>query len=281
MDTVNLLGLTFDDLDVAQAVQILRGRARGSRFSYVVTPNADHIARLRRQPRLAQVYESALLCLLDSRAVHQAATWLGLAAPRVATGADLVAELLSALEPQMVAVIGMQEDEVAALRARYPELHFAHHAPPQNLLQDRLAFRRARDFAVRTNARFTFIALGSPLQELLAYAIALQPASTGTGLCIGSALEYCAGSAARAPGWMRRNGLEWAHRLAREPVRLARRYLVQDPPVFFELMAAFFSQRVRRLPPGQLPRSMPDAISARGPYQPPRPLRLQKIQDAG
>jgi exopolysaccharide biosynthesis WecB/TagA/CpsF family protein len=281
METVNLLGLTFDDLDVGEAVQILRGRPRAARFSYVVTPNADHIARLRRQPRLAQLYESALLCLLDSRAIHQAATWLGVPVPPVATGADLAAELLVALEPQTVAIIGMREAEVAALRARYPDLQFAHHAPPKNLLQDRLAFRRARDFAVRANARFTFIALGSPLQELLAYAIALQPHSTGTGLCIGSALEYCAGTAVRAPGWMRSHGLEWAYRLAREPVRLAGRYLVQDPPVFWELMAAFFSQRARQSPPDEPSRSMPAAISARGPYQPPRPLRLQKIQDAG
>jgi UDP-N-acetyl-D-mannosaminuronic acid transferase (WecB/TagA/CpsF family) len=36
---------------------------------------------------------------------------------------------------------------------------------------------------------------------------------------------------------MRRHGLEWAHRLAHDPLRLAGRYLISDPVVFFALIA--------------------------------------------
>ena len=68
--------------------------------------------------------------------------------------------------------------------------------------------------AVREAAAFTLIALGSPIQEMLAYAIWLQPGSTGCGLCIGAALEFLSGAKRRAPVWMQRAGMEWIFRLA-------------------------------------------------------------------
>jgi N-acetylglucosaminyldiphosphoundecaprenol N-acetyl-beta-D-mannosaminyltransferase len=46
---------------------------------------------------------------------------------------------------------------------------------------------------------------------------------------IGAALDFLAGRARRAPRVVSRAGLEWLWRLAREPRRLWRRYLVQDP----------------------------------------------------
>jgi UDP-N-acetyl-D-mannosaminuronic acid transferase (WecB/TagA/CpsF family) len=45
-------------------------------------------------------------------------------------------------------------------------------------------------------------------------------------------LQFLSGRVKRAPRWMRRARLEWLHRLAQEPLRLARRYLVDDMAVF-------------------------------------------------
>ncbi|MDR3519978.1 MAG: WecB/TagA/CpsF family glycosyltransferase [Acidocella sp.] len=221
--------------------ELLR-RPRALRFAYIVTPNADHLTRLKRQPQLRLVYDAAWLRLLDSKFIWHAARILRQPVPPVATGADIAAALLSRLTAQTVAIIGMQPAVLTALQQRYPHLTFAHHVPPQNLLNDQLGFRRARDFAVSTNARFTFIALGSPLQEILAYAIASQPNALGLGLCTGSALEFCAGTQARAPAWMRSAGLEWLHRLARNPRRLARRYLIDDPPILAALVKQTWRQ---------------------------------------
>ena len=186
-----------------------------------------------------------MLCLLDSRFIAQLARPLGLPCPEVITGADLAAELLAQMQGS-VAVIGLDARAVAALAARYPRVTFLHHQPPQRLLHNQAAFGAARDFAATANADFTFIALGSPLQELLAYSIAQDPRGSGIGLCIGAALEFCAGITPRAPAWMRRAGLEWLHRLAREPLRLAPRYLLQDPEIIFALLA-FKAQSKRSL----------------------------------
>jgi len=235
MVSIKLLGLHFDNLNVAETVARLLDRNPTAPFAYVVTPNTDHFARLRKIPALVPVYEAAWLCLLDSRVIFNLARFFGVPAPQVATGTDVTALLLSSLRQQDVAIIGFNAEHLPALQERCPTANFILHTPPMNLLYDRAAFAEARDFAVRTNARFTLIGLGSPLQEMLAQAIAAHPDATGTGLCIGAGLEFCAGVKKRAPLWMQRAGLEWLHRLVRNPWRMVRRYLIDDPPVLLSL----------------------------------------------
>jgi N-acetylglucosaminyldiphosphoundecaprenol N-acetyl-beta-D-mannosaminyltransferase len=48
-------------------------------------------------------------------------------------------------------------------------------------------------------------------------------------LGIGASLDFIAGVTKRSPEWMSNNGLEWLYRLATEPRRLWRRYLLRDP----------------------------------------------------
>jgi exopolysaccharide biosynthesis WecB/TagA/CpsF family protein len=242
---ISLLGLEFDDCSLGAAVTQLLARPAGAPFAYVVTPNADHFSRLLRIPRLAMIYRESLLCLLDSQLIANIARLFRIERPRVVTGVALTAALLDRLAGQRVAVIGMRRPDLAFLKIRYPEIEFVHHLPPMGLLDDPIAFRRARDFGVQAGTAFTFIALGSPVQELLAYAIVARRSATRVGLCVGAALEYCAGAKPRAPEWMQRAGLEWLHRLAHAPVALAGRYLLDDPPVLFALVAGAWKQRTQ------------------------------------
>ena len=196
---IQLLGVEFDNASLQAIVEQILSRPHGAHFAYVVTPNADHIARLQRIPHLGVVYQSAMLCLLDSQLIGNCARHLGLAPPNVVTGADLTHALLARLYDARVAVICMQPNAFAALAARYPQIEFLHYNPPMGLLNNALAFNAARDFVRDNPTPFTFIALGSPVQELLAYAIAAQGGASGIGLCIGSGLAFCAGTARRAP----------------------------------------------------------------------------------
>ena len=66
---VRLLGLDFADVDAPHAAELLARRPADEPFGYVVTPNADHLVRLHRQPRLAPLYVDAMLRLMDSRVV--------------------------------------------------------------------------------------------------------------------------------------------------------------------------------------------------------------------
>jgi N-acetylglucosaminyldiphosphoundecaprenol N-acetyl-beta-D-mannosaminyltransferase len=100
------------------------------------------------------------------------------------------------------------------------------------LRNDPAALASAAAFVAATRARFTFLAVGSPQQELLAAAIAARGDASGVGLCVGAAVEFVIGERQRAPRIMQRLSLEWAFRLAAEPRRMWRRYLVTGPRIF-------------------------------------------------
>ncbi len=111
----------------------------------------------------------------------------------------------------------------AVLEARFPGCTVrAHHG--------RIA---ADDAAVREDIRrfapdVLMLGLGIPLQfswmreNLSVLSIPLTSAT-------GNFLEFLAGTQPRAPRWMRTAGLEWLHRVALEPRRLWRRYLLGIP----------------------------------------------------
>ncbi len=237
-DPVRLLGLDFADLDVAEAAARIAARPATAKFGYVVTPNADHLVRLARQPALLPLYRNASLCLLDSRVVRRAARVLGLRAPKVAPGSDLAARLLRrhVLPGERVTIIGLRRCHLPRLIDECGLTAPAHYDPPMGFERDPVEWQRVVQFVLEHPARLVFLAIGSPRQERLAAAIAATGMATGTALCIGAGLDFLAGVERRAPAWLQRAGLEWLHRLAADPSRLARRYLLDDPPVFALLL---------------------------------------------
>src|SRR4051794_37656186 len=88
--------VTFDNLGMSAVKDLLRVRPAEAAFSYVCTPNVDHVVRINRQPDFyAPLYRDAWLCLCDSRVLRLLARiTLGINIP-VVPGSDLVAELFS------------------------------------------------------------------------------------------------------------------------------------------------------------------------------------------
>src|SRR3954452_18999657 len=68
--SVRLLGVYFNMLSMDEVLRLIAARPAGAPFAYVVTPNADHLVRLVRDPATYRpLYDGAWLCLLDSRVV--------------------------------------------------------------------------------------------------------------------------------------------------------------------------------------------------------------------
>jgi len=78
----------------------------------------------------------------------------------------------------------------------------------------------------RSGARIVWVGLGCPKQE--AWLQAYQGRVNAVMVGVGAAFDFHAGVVKRAPPWMRRNGLEWLHRLLQDPRRLATRYLMTN-----------------------------------------------------
>lgn len=112
------------------------------------------------------------------------------------------------------------------LRKRLPNLKIAGcESPPFRPLTE----QEKLDTAARINdsgAGILFVGLGAPKQDIYAYENreSIRPVM----VCVGAAFDFHAGEKSMAPGWMQRNGLEWLFRLASEPRRLWKRYLVTN-----------------------------------------------------
>ena len=230
---VRLLDIDFADLPFDRVVELLAGRPADAPFGYVVTPNADHLVRLARSPEMPQLYAAAEMRLLDSRVVARAARLVGLAAPAVVPGSDLTAHLIrNVITPdEPVTIIGLEPQALADLVARTGLRRVSHHNPPMGFERVPEAFDAAVRFVEEHPARFTFLAVGSPRQCMVANAVARRGKASGVGLCIGASLLFLSGQERRAPGLVQRAGMEWAWRLAQDPRRLARRYLIDSPAI--------------------------------------------------
>lgn len=106
-------------------------------------------------------------------------------------------------------------------------------------------FRRVEDpliaQAVRaTGADVLLVAMGNPDQELW---LRNNLAATGCrlGFAIGALFDFMAGEAQRAPSWVRAVRLEWAYRLAHEPHRLWRRYVLGNPLFLARVLGQWWS----------------------------------------
>ncbi len=91
-----------------------------------------------------------------------------------------------------------------------------------------------------SGADVLLVAMGNPDQELW-----LQDnlAATGCrlGFAVGALFDFITGEAHRAPLWVRTARLEWAYRLAREPRRLWRRYVVGNPVFVLRVLGQWWS----------------------------------------
>ena len=69
-DRAEFLDLQFDRLTFNQVKKRLRAATTATSYGYIVTPNVDHMVRLKREPELRPLYEGATLCLCDSRVLR-------------------------------------------------------------------------------------------------------------------------------------------------------------------------------------------------------------------
>jgi N-acetylglucosaminyldiphosphoundecaprenol N-acetyl-beta-D-mannosaminyltransferase len=248
---LRLGALEVDRLSFDGALDRIAALVAGGRGGQVYTPNVDHVVLAERDAEFREAYAGAALSLADGTPIVWAARLLGLPLPERVAGSDLMWPLAerAARAGWRVYLLGagpgVAEAAAAALRDRLGLEVVGTDAPVIRLDgPDDSAAALGRIQAARP--QLLFVALGAPKQEIWLHRH--RAALRGVvSLGIGAGLDFVAGRVPRAPRWMARAGLEWTWRLAREPRRLWRRYLLDDPWFAVVLWRAW---RARRAAPG-------------------------------
>jgi N-acetylglucosaminyldiphosphoundecaprenol N-acetyl-beta-D-mannosaminyltransferase len=206
----------------------------------VMYVNAHVVNQSREIPELEQALSRAGLIYCDGYGVRLAARTLNQPVPHRMTGADWVYGLAALCEAggRSLYLLGSEpttaRDAAEKLRRWYPGLDVvgAHHGffeleSPHN--------DRVIEDINSKQPDIVLVGMGTPKQELWVdrYADRLDVDVLWT---VGALFDYIAGRVPRAPRWLADNGLEWIFRLAIEPRRMWKRYLLGNPAFLARVM---------------------------------------------
>jgi exopolysaccharide biosynthesis WecB/TagA/CpsF family protein len=226
---VSILGVEVDDRDGDEVLAAVAGAVgRGLPFT-VFYVNAHTMNISVDTPELREALRRSEFVLNDGVGVAIAARLRGRSFRENLNGSDFNLRLLelAAGEGWPVFFLGGRPG-VAATAAR----NVRERIPTLDVVGTRDGFGGdpAADVAAiaAAGAKLVMVAMGNPMQELW---LTDHLAETGAvvGIGVGAFFDFQASEVVRAPGWMNRLGVEWVFRLAQEPARLWRRYVIGNP----------------------------------------------------
>ncbi len=199
---------------------------------YVCACNVHSVVSARKSTAVRVALDSSDLNLADGAPIAWILRRRGFHKQKRLAGPDFFADLCSsvAAEGLSIYLYGGSRETLVALQRRlletYPGLHIAGtDCPPYRTLtreEDSEAITRINT----SGAHIVFVCLGCPKQEL--WMAAHKNVVRATMVGVGAAFDFHSGLLNRAPRLFQALGLEWFHRLAQEPRRLWRRYLVTN-----------------------------------------------------
>lgn len=232
-----VLGAFIDAVDWKTALSRISTWAANRESRYVCICNVHSVVTADHDEVFEYVLAAADMVTPDGAPVAWMLRRLGFKGQQRINGPDLMWKYceLAAQRGDSIFLYGGKSETLDRLQARlgeaFPRLKIAGaYSPPYRML----THEEDLDVVEMINASgasTVWVSLGCPKQE---FWMAIHRGRINAVMIgVGAAFEYHAGTLRRAPQWMQENGLEWAHRLAAEPQRLWRRYLVTNTSFIF------------------------------------------------
>lgn len=247
-----IAGVPIFDGSLGDALGVLLSSIRDGVGARVATANLDFFALARDDRHLRSLLLASHLVVADGAPIAWLARLSGARSTGRVSGVDLVDALLRASTelpmPLRVAIYGSEPEIATAARDvfadRFPRVQVVSiKTPPFRPLSAEEVQQDIDDLAA-SDPHVVLVALGCPKQErfIAAHSTAL-PRAVWIG--VGGTLDFFAGRRRRAPRLFQQAGLEWAVRLAQEPRRLWRRYLLRDLPTLLAIVPGCVSSGVQ------------------------------------
>lgn len=247
-DKVEFLGLQFDNMTLNGAIEKLKQFIKEKTPHMVFTPNAALLVWAQSDGKLKKIYNESHLVTVDSWGIFYAARLLGKPIREAVSAAQLMFEFIkcAADEGYKLYFLGAKKQVVKKavenLYQKYPTLKIVGwHDGYFDFNQDSNIVNTIRD----ARPDVLLIGMSSPMKEKFV-SKNLHLFNVPVCLGVGGAFDIAAGVCRLAPGWVSKIGLEWFYRLAQEPKRLWKRYLITNS-VFIWLVLGEFMKRLFKI----------------------------------
>ncbi len=240
LERVSFLNTYFDHMSSSEAIELLLERLFKWQGGRVYYGNAHTMVTAAKNPALAEALERSDLLLADGSGVRWGSALLGKPLIHNLNGTDLVPSLCKNGAAKGLSIYllgakpGIAQKAAANLKKACPGLVIA---GTQHGYFSETETNQVLEAIRKSRPQLLLVAMGVPTQEIWIDQYATQlPSITCMG--VGGLFDFIAKRVVRAPYFIRAIGMEWLWRLAMEPNRLWRRYLIGNL-VFFSLVATY------------------------------------------
>ena len=234
IERVNILGVGISVINPETTLAIVADAVRQRRKGYICVTGVHGVMEAQKDAALQRILNQAFLCTPDGMPM----VWLGRLHGRREMsrvyGPDLMLDVCTWSQTNSCkhfffgGAAGVAEELQRKLTARFPNLQVVGcYTPPFRPLNAGEEMQLQETIrSVRPD--IMWIGLSTPMQEKF-MAEFLPRLDVTLMIGVGAAFDFHSGRVRQAPHWIQRSGLEWCYRLCREPRRLARRYLRNNP----------------------------------------------------
>jgi N-acetylglucosaminyldiphosphoundecaprenol N-acetyl-beta-D-mannosaminyltransferase len=224
-ETIAILSIPVHAVTMDGTLALVEGYMAEPRLHQIATVNPEFVMAAQTDDDFRRVLHEADLCLPDGVGLLYAARRTGQRLPERVPGSELVYRLAERAAARgwplflLGAAPGVAEEAAAVLCGLYPGLCVVGtYAGSPDPAENEAIVRLVND----SGAVLLLVAYGAPRQDkwIARNRDALPAVRLAIG--IGGSLDFITGRAVRAPRWLQRLGLEWLHRLIREPWRWRR-----------------------------------------------------------
>lgn len=250
---VNVLGVGVHAINMEQAVRFLLDAIARGKKGYVCVTGVHGIMEAQRNCRFLRTLNGSLLTTPDGMPT----VWVGKIAGHSQMGRVFGPDLMLNVCRESVrhgfthffygGAPGVAEELKRNLETRFPGLKVVGtYTPPFRPLSMKEHINLVQQVN-EAKPDIIWVGLSTPKQERF-MAEYVSKFDTSLMFGVGAAFDLHTGRMADSRDWVKRSGMQWAHRLLQDPRRLWKRYLINNPKFLMAISAQLLGLRHYQLP---------------------------------